>query len=148
MQGQRLIQTGLIKYAGSIAPRNGFRSEAVTIVDLRLSQELPVPFIPTGKLKFYMDIENFGNLLNPSWGVNEQYPFYKGVGTVVLQCQTPGGVNTSCATPNAVFNYSQLQTPNAASGASTAGLGAEARRPSTPGGWSPWQVKLGVRFDF
>ena len=143
-----LHNTGLIKYAGSIAPRNGFRTEAVTIVDLRLSQELPVPFIPTGKLKFYMDIENFGNLLNPSWGVNEQYPFYKGVGTVVLQCQTPGGVNTSCATPNAVFNYSQLQTPNAASGASTAGLGAEARRPSTPGGWSPWQVKLGVRFDF
>ena len=35
-------------------------------------------------IEFYFDVENFGNLLNPHWGVTEQYPFYRGVGTVVL----------------------------------------------------------------
>lgn len=143
-----LRSTGLIQYAGSIAPRNAFRSADVTTVDLRLSQELSVPFVPTGKLKFYMDVENFGNMLNPKWGVTEQYPFYKGVGTVVLACQTPGGVATSCATPNAVFNYSQLQTPNLVSGNTTPDTAGVARRPQQILPASTWQIKLGVRFEF
>ena len=143
-----LHSTGLIKYAGSIAPRNAFRSADVTTVDLRLSQELSVPFVPTGKLKFYMDVENFGNMLNPKWGVTEQYPFYKGVGTVVLACQTAGGAATSCATPNAVFNYSQLQTPNLVSGNTTPDTAGVARRPQQILPASTWQIKLGVRFEF
>ncbi len=145
---QFLNNTGLIKYAGSIAPRNAFRSAAITTVDVRLSQELPVPFVPTGKVKLYMDIENFGNLINRSWGVTEQYPFYRGVGTVVLACQTPGGVGTSCATPGAVFNYSQLQTPNATSGLSNDALAGEARRPQAILPNSTWQIKIGARFEF
>jgi len=143
-----LNNTGLIKYAGSAAPRNAFRSASVTTVDLRLSQEIPVAFVPTGKVKLYFDVENFGNLLNPAWGVTEQYPFYKGVGTVVLNCQT-AGVASSCAAPGAVFNYSALQTPNAASGLNTdQNLAGEARRPQQVLPASTWQIKMGVRFQF
>lgn len=144
-----LQSTGLIQYAGSAAPRNAFRSAAVTTADIRLSQEISVPFVPTGKVKLYMDIENFGNLINPRWGAVEQYPFYRGVGTVVLQCRTGGGAATSCATPGAVFNYSQLQTPNLALGADPdASLAGEARRPNSQLPASTWQIKLGARFEF
>lgn len=143
-----LQSTGLIQYAGSVAPRNAFRSAAVTTADIRLSQEISVPFVPTGKVKLYMDIENFGNLINERWGAVEQYPFYRGVGTVVLQCQV-GGVLASCAAPGAVFNYSQLQTPNLALGAQPdASLAGEARRPSSQLPASTWQIKFGARFEF
>jgi hypothetical protein len=145
-----LANTGLIKYAGQAAPRNGFRSEPVTTVDLRLSQEIAVPYLPTGKVKLYMDVENFGNLINKKWGVTEQYPFYRGVGTVVLTCQTPGGAAASCAAPGAVFNYSQLQNLNSAlSGANAIpGLADQARRPQVILPTSTWQIKVGVRFEF
>jgi hypothetical protein len=143
-----LANTGLIKYAGKAAPRNGFRSEAVTTVDLRLSQEIRAPYLPTGKFKLYMDIENFGNLINKKWGVTEQYPFYRGVGTVVLACQTPGGAAASCAAPGSVFNYSSLQTPNLVSGQNVPPLAGEARRPQVVLPASTWQVKVGVRFEF
>jgi len=142
-----LNNTGLIKYAGSAAPRNAFRSAAVTTVDMRLSQEIPVPFVPTGKVKLYADIENFGNLINPHWGVTEQYPFYRAVGTVVLNCQT-AGVASSCAAPGAVFNYSSLQTPNATSGVNNPALAGEARRPQQVLPASTWQIKVGVRIQF
>lgn len=104
-----LKNTGLIKYAGGIAPRNAFRSESVTTVDVRLSQEFPAPFVPTGKFKLYMDIENLGNLINEKWGVTEQYPFYRGVGTVVLGCQV-AGLPGSCGAANAVYNYCSCKT--------------------------------------
>ncbi len=143
-----LQNTGLIQYAGQIAPRNAFRSAAVTTADIRLSQEIPVPYLPTGKVKLYMDIENFGNLINPHWGVLEQYPFYRGVGTVVLACQTPAGVATGCNTVGARYNYSQLQTPNIVSGQANAALAGEARRPQQVLPASTWQIKLGVRFEF
>jgi hypothetical protein len=139
-----LNNTGLMKYAGSIAPRNAFRTGAVTTVDLRLSQEIPVPVLPTGKLKLYMDIENFGNLLNAKWGVNEQYPFYRGVGTVVLNCQA-AGLAASCAAPNAVYQYSQLQSASTVAGSPLAG---EARRPNAQLPASTWQIKLGARISF
>jgi len=138
-----LQNTGLIKYAGSIAPRNAFRTPSVTTVDLRLSQELSAPYLPTGKFKLYMDIENFGNLINEKWGVLEQYPFYKGVGTVVLNCQTPGGAAASCGAANAVYNYSQLQNAG-----TNAILSGEAKRPQVQLPASTWQIKVGARFEF
>ncbi|MFC5372968.1 TonB-dependent receptor domain-containing protein [Brevundimonas faecalis] len=137
-----LQNTGLIKYAGMIAPRNAFRSESVTTVDLRLSQEFPAPFVPTGKFKLYMDIENFGNLINEKWGVTEQYPFYRGVGTVVLNCQV-AGVSSSCGAPGAVYNYSQLQNAG-----SNSILSGEAKRPQVQLPASTWQIKIGARFEF
>lgn len=145
-----LQNTGLIRYAGSISPRNAFRSPAVTTVDMRFSQEIPVPFIPTGKIKAYLDIENFGNLLNEKWGVLEQYPFYKGVGSVVLNCQTSGGAAADCGAPGAVYNYTSLQTANQQLGipSFSSVRGSDARPPVATLPASVWQVKFGVRFEF
>lgn len=144
-----LQNTGLIKYAGQIAPRNAFRSASVTTVDLRLSQEISVPYIPTGKVKLYADIENFGNLLNDDWGVTEQYPFYRGVGSVVLQCRNAANTaNAGCGDPGALYQYSQLQTPNIVSGLTTPDLNGVARRPQQVLPASTWQIKVGARFEF
>ncbi|MEP2651997.1 MAG: TonB-dependent receptor [Paraglaciecola sp.] len=57
----------LAQYAGSIAPRNGDNSSWTTILDVRIQQELP-GFMPEHNLKVFLDIENFGNLLNSDWG--------------------------------------------------------------------------------
>jgi outer membrane receptor for ferrienterochelin and colicin len=77
-----LKQSGLVKYAGSIAPRNAFRGHAVTTIDLRISQELPA-FVPHGsRVTAYVDIKNLGNLINDKWGVLDQYDFYRGVPVV------------------------------------------------------------------
>lgn len=88
-----LQQTGLINYAGQIAPANGFTTDWSTIFDLRLSQEIPAFFPQSARGIFYMDIENFGNLLNDDWGrydliryeyfqpVVELYEFDRAAGT-------------------------------------------------------------------
>ena len=57
----------LAQYAGGIAPRNGDNSSWSTIVDVRIQQELPA-FNPDHRLMVFLDIENFGNLLNDDWG--------------------------------------------------------------------------------
>ena len=61
-----LQRTGLIKYRGRIAPRNGFHSPWVSRIDVRFAQELPNPLGHRGR--FMVDIENVGNLLNNKWG--------------------------------------------------------------------------------
>ncbi len=127
-----LHNTGLIDYAGGIAPRNAFRTDAVTTVDLRFSQELPAFFPGGAKLKAYFDVENFGNLLNDEWGVLEQYTFYRGVPVVDVTCA--GG----CANA-AQYTYSNLQR---APGTND---------PITPYGVtnaSLWQIKFGLRYSF
>lgn len=69
-----LQRTGLDKYRGRIAPRNGFKGPHYNRVDLRLAQDLPNPF-KGHRAQFIVDIENFGNLLSSSWGVSRQVPF-------------------------------------------------------------------------
>jgi hypothetical protein len=72
-----LHDTGLIGYAGEIAPRNGFNSRWTTRVDLRLQQEIPFfgpnQFMPeyfsgNERATLYLDIENLGNLLDSDAG--------------------------------------------------------------------------------
>lgn len=127
-----LHKTGLIDYAGGIAPRNGFRTDAVTTVDLRFSQELPAFFPGGAKLKAYLDIENFGNLLNDEWGVLEQYTFYRGVPVVDVNC-TGGCANAS------QYTYSNLQR--------TTGT-TDPIRPYGVTNASLWQIKFGLRYSF
>lgn len=62
-----IASTELAQYAGGIAPRNGDNSAWSTIVDVRISQELPA-FHEDHRLQVFLDIENFGNLLNKDWG--------------------------------------------------------------------------------
>jgi hypothetical protein len=137
-----LRNTGLLGYSGQIVPRNAFHGDGVTTIDVRLSQELPAPFIPGGKFKAYMDIENLGNMINDKFGVIEQYPFYRGVGTVVVQCGN--GAAGACAAPGAVYTYSALQQPSSVSGSVT----GFPRRPQAILPASVWQVKIGARFSF
>lgn len=116
-----LKQSGLVKYAGSVAPRNAFRGHAVTTVDLRISQELPA-FAPHGsRVTAYVDIKNLGNLINDKWGVLDQYDFYRGVPVV-----QPAIVNGQYVYSGAV----------------------SAPKPFTVTAASLWTVKFGLRYSF
>jgi len=57
-------------HRGSIVPRNNCETDWVHIFSLRLQQEIKV-----GDTAFdlYLDIENFGNLLNDDWGRIDSY---------------------------------------------------------------------------
>ena len=86
---QFLKDTGLIKYNGSISPRNAFDSRSVTDADIEISQEIPV-FFPYARAKaqVFFDIFNIGNLINSNYGVLEQYGFpYFASDVVALNCQ-------------------------------------------------------------
>lgn len=115
-----LHQTGLIKYAGEISPRNAFKSPYVTTVDLHIEQELPAFFPGGARLIGYMDVENFGNLLNDEWGTIQQVGFP----------YTSNNVGASIV--NGKYNFTSF-TP---------------RSPATFATESVWQVKVGVRYKF
>jgi hypothetical protein len=66
-------QQGLEHWRGRIMPRNSHRSPWATVLDLRVSQELPVFRKTRGVLT--VDIENFANLLNNDWGQLRQVNF-------------------------------------------------------------------------
>jgi outer membrane receptor protein involved in Fe transport len=72
---QAFIQGGeLASYQGKVAPRNKFDLPSIANVDLRFQQELPSP-IRGHKLKMIVDVENFGNMINPRWGLIEATGF-------------------------------------------------------------------------
>jgi outer membrane receptor for ferrienterochelin and colicin len=64
---------GLEKYRGRIMPRNSERSPWVSVLDLRIAQELPVFGKTRGLLT--LDIENLANLLDNDWGQLRQVSF-------------------------------------------------------------------------
>lgn len=129
-----LVQkSGLLKYAGRIAPRNAFKSRDFTTVDLRIEQEIP-GFVPRGaRLKAYMDIVNLGNLLNKHWGVLEQYSFPGTYAAVTARnCQAGAPTATSCiAGPGNYYQYDTFKTV-------TPSLNSN----------SAWFIDLGVKFEF
>lgn len=69
-----IASSELSEYAGGVTKRNGNTSASSTIFDLRFQQELP-GFLSGHKTKFFLDIENFGNLLNSDWGRVERTPY-------------------------------------------------------------------------
>jgi len=69
-----LNESGLSKYAGKIIPRNAFASQWIHRVDLRFGQEFP-GLIEGNKAKFFVDVQNIGNMLNSNWGEVKQVPF-------------------------------------------------------------------------
>lgn len=66
-------QFGLAKYRGRIMPRNSHTSSWLTVLDLRMSQELPIWRKARGILTF--DIENFANMIDSDWGQLRQVSF-------------------------------------------------------------------------
>jgi len=60
-----LDESGLSKYAGGIAPKNGFNGPWSTDLDIRIQQDFPVPWGDGGhSLQVFLDIENVLNLLS------------------------------------------------------------------------------------
>jgi outer membrane receptor for ferrienterochelin and colicin len=69
---------GLEGYRGRIIPRNHDTTSGSTRINIRFQQEIglfDIPAIGQSKLHLYLDIENFGNLLNDDWGRVEQVNF-------------------------------------------------------------------------
>lgn len=136
-----LHRSGLIRYAGQIAPRNYGNNPDVNTVDMRLSQEFSVPgHTNLGKVQLYMDIENLGNLINKNWGQLEQYDFSRLVPVINVSCNGAAvGTPASCAAPGAVYTYTGTGTGNAF---------VDPVKPFKVTAQSLWQMKLGVRYKF
>jgi hypothetical protein len=141
-----LKQTGLIRYAGHIAPRNAFESRWVTFANMRIAQEIPA-FFPNGaRLTAYVDLINIGNMINPRWGVLEQWGFPYVVPTVrARNCQATGpmyakGAGTCLAGPG---NYYQYDSFIPLASVPTTGKNS----PSYDNA-SGWQIKFGLKYSF
>ncbi len=112
----------LAQYAGSIAPRNNDNSPWSTILDVRIQQELPA-FDPNHRFRLFLDIENFGNLLNDDWGRIERtrYEYERSV--------------VSAAINDGQYEYFDLRNPD-----SIANLEVLSQ--------SVWQVQFGIKYEF
>lgn len=122
-----LIATGLIDYAGQIAPRNEFFSPWTTRFDLNVEQE--VALFDDHKVIVEMNIFNLGNLLNKNWGRYEAPSFTGGVARTVLTPTIAGGK----------YNYGTSAPSLSASSLSP----VDDRYPA-----SVWQVSAGIRYEF
>lgn len=89
--------SGLSKYRGRVAPRNGFNSKWFTRLDLHLSQELPVPAWDKARVTLFADVENFTNLINKKWGQQREYVFPYNAAVAQVQCLTTAGNVTPVA---------------------------------------------------
>ncbi len=112
----------LAQYAGGIARRNNDTSRWSTIFDLRITQELP-GFLENHRAKLFLDIENFGNLLNDDWGRVERtrYEYERDV--------------VSAAIVNGQYEYFDLNSDRSI------------KNKEVLAG-SVWRVQLGFKYDF
>jgi len=137
-----LHQTGLIKYAGQIAPRNAFLSPDSLDADLRFEQELPA-FLPNGaKLKLWFDIINLPNLLNKHWGVLEQTGFPGVVSPITaINCQAtaPTPIKSTAFSANqCASGYGNYYTYT----------GLFTTTNYTLDNSSDWYMDLGIKYEF
>ena len=112
----------LAQYAGSIAPANGDNSPWSTIFDVRFQQELPA-FSNNHRFRVFLDIENFGNLLNDDWGRIERtrYEYERAVVSAVIN--------------NGQYEYFDLNNEDRIEN-------LEVLRQSV------WQLQLGLKYEF
>lgn len=112
----------LAQYAGGVAPRNGDNSPWITIIDLRVQQELPA-FAEDHKFLLTFDIENLGNLLNSDWGRIERtrYEYERDV--------------VSARIVNGQYEYFNLNSERSINNLEVLSQ-------------SVWQVQLGLKYEF
>jgi outer membrane receptor for ferrienterochelin and colicin len=126
-------QWGLEKWRGRIVPRNSHRSSWLSVLDLRLAQELPLWRKARGVLT--LDVENFANMIDSDWGQLRQVSFAYFTPVVdvnrIATSGCPGGAS-SCY----VYRPRSGQTGPVAPSESLSAL------PSV------WRVQLGVRIEF
>ncbi|HEX8569461.1 MAG TPA: carboxypeptidase regulatory-like domain-containing protein [Caulobacteraceae bacterium] len=117
---------GLSEYAGGVAPRNAFRSNDVTRIDMRVQQELPAFFPGGAKIQAFVDFQNIGNMLNDEWGVLEEvdFPYLPGVVDVRIDAATNQYVYS---------NFRPVGTVTSSSFSPTR---------------SVWQIAFGLKYEF
>uniref|UniRef100_UPI0035CBD06A TonB-dependent receptor n=1 Tax=uncultured Sphingomonas sp. TaxID=158754 RepID=UPI0035CBD06A len=127
---QIINSTGLSKYRGKIAPRNGFNSKWFSKIDLHLEQEIPT-FVGKSRISVFADIENLPNLLNHKWGeqLRNFFPYTDVVAKVACK---PSGTN-----PCAQYTYSAPSTD-----------AFLADQLITVNGSSLYSIRLGAKFSF
>jgi hypothetical protein len=147
-----LHESGLIKYAGGISPRNGFRSPDFNSGDVQFSQELPALFPNGAKGEVYFDIINFLNLLNPRWGIDSQVGFpYDFAPVTALNCQWSGlvfnkGTSNQVTMPSCdggrgnFYEYENFRSPSSNNALSL-------QNPANPP-VATWVMKFGIRYKF
>ncbi len=117
----------LAKYAGKVAPRNSETSPWTQTLDIKITQEIPLPYTNRVKLEAFANCINFGNLLNKKWGLLEEVPFsYK---------RAVAGATLDTATNQYVYTFTST-TLNT--------VPTVAR--DTPE--SRWQVQIGAKLRF
>jgi outer membrane receptor protein involved in Fe transport len=118
----------LARYAGSVAPANGFRADWVNTFDVRFSQELP-GFMSGHRSEIWLDVQNIGNLINSDWGHIYDYGFFANARVATLQGMYDGRY---------VYNYRFADNPSVANGDAD----------GFDQGISQWSVQLGFRYRF
>ena len=109
-------------HKGEIADRNASRSPWISQLDVRFSQEIPAFFDVKGEV--FLDIQNFGNLINDEWGQIDEASFPYSI-----------GVARFAGVQDGKYVYSYLGAP--------AGFTRKDVR-----GESRWNAQLGLRFTF
>jgi hypothetical protein len=123
----------LERFRGQIVPRNSHRSPWVTILDLRLSQEIPIWRKARGVVT--LDVENFANLIDNDWGQIRQVSFI-----YVAPMLDANRIATTGCPGGAASCY--VYRPRAGQTGPTAPLNSLTALPSV------WRVQLGLRFEF
>jgi hypothetical protein len=146
-----LHSSGLIKYAGQIAPRNAFRSSDVNTADIHFGQEVPALFPHGAKGEFYFDIINVLNLLNRNWGIDNQVGFpYVFAPVTAINCQFSGVTLAGSAMPTCAkgqgnfYQYNAFRPQVTPAGANQFSTIQTLANPPVP----TWVIKFGVRYKF
>jgi len=137
-----LKSSGLIKYAGQIAPRNAFFSSPVTTADVHLEQEFTVPYVPylkNTKVSAYLNIINLPNLINNNWGTIYQasFPYFQSP-IIAKNCQAALKSLNTCQ-GGAVGNFYEYDTLRSVGQSLQNGY-----QPATP----TWAIQVGARLKF
>ena len=109
---------------GTVVGRNTDRSSSVNQIDIRITQSIDIGNF--SNLELFLDIENFGNLIDDDWGVIEQVPFEYVAEVVDFEGIDP-------ATGRYIYDYSgRTDFESRQDGAAQ----------------SRWAAQIGLRFDF
>ncbi len=126
-------RNGLERYRGKIVPRNSATSPWLSVLDLRLQQELPIWGRMRGAVT--LDVENLANMIDNDWGQLSQVSFiYVSPVFDVNRIETAGCPN------GAAECY--VYRPRAGQTGPTDPIRTLSALPSV------WRVQLGVRFEF
>ncbi len=130
-----LKDSGLIDYAGGIAPRNAFKAKGNFFVNMHLEQEVPAFFPAKSKLIFYADVQNITNAINDEWGIATKYNFGERTIVSARNCQAAAlaaNGNTCTAGTGNFYQYDSLNLGNKFDDFTT----------------SVYQIKVGMRYRF